>query len=32
MLSKQNKIRLKINMPDAPLETPYFYLFSVVSE
>lgn len=32
MLSKQNKIRLKINMPDAPLETPYFYLFSIVSE
>ena len=29
---KRNKIRIKVDMPEQALETPYFYLFSVVSE
>ena len=32
LLSKRNKIRLKINLPDYALETPYYYLFATIAE
>ena len=32
VLSKRNKIRLRINIPEVPLETPYYYLFAVLAE
>ena len=32
LLSKKNKIRLKINLPENVLETPYYHLFAVIAE
>lgn len=32
LLSKKNKIRLKINLPDYALETPYYHFFAAIAE
>ena len=31
-LSKREKIRIRITLPDNALETPYYYMFSVLAE